>query len=211
MEAILLDLQTAVFPLEVIYAACYAFTDRTYVRLEELPDSGIRVALDPKKPAGPEERRRVEGDFRNELLHHALRLKVSAANQKLREYIVTRALLSCQPGRGSAPGPDTPTPPGSGEMPLTGMNEVRPALDPMPSGGPVREEQKPGPDGAPRAADAPLHRQDEAGLAVELEALLSDGGGEVPLGLAAPWDEKAPAPQRAAKPKGAAKKTRVKP
>ena len=211
MAAIHLDVRTTVYPLEAIYAACYSFIDRAYVRLDERPKKTIRVFLDSKGPAGKDEMRRLEGDFQNELLHHALRLKVSASNQKIREYVVTRALLSVQPGQEGAPLP--------------------PVEDQAPDEPVVREKAKrggPGPDGVPvpERADGGAHPaapemagpaasqaqaaptpEDDA-LAKEIQKLLAEidkgGEGEDPLGIVAPWEEsqgKAAAKPPASKPK----------
>jgi len=88
--------KTAVYPLEAIYAACYSLMDRAYFHLDGDPQKQIRVSIKEKAGAarkgGP-----IADEFENELLHHALRLKISKANQKIREYIVTQALVSSQP------------------------------------------------------------------------------------------------------------------
>lgn len=84
-----------VYPLAAVQAAAYALTDRAHVKIEREASGGeLRVLLRAKNGAEPGP---LEGDFFNELLHQSLRLRVSAANQKLREYIVTRALVSAQP------------------------------------------------------------------------------------------------------------------
>jgi len=201
MTGIQCDVRTTVYPLESIYAACYAFIDRAYIRLDERPKQTIRVTLDVKEPLGKDALRKLEGDFRNELLHHALRLKVSVSNQKIREYIVTRALLSAQ----AAPPPEAGTPPD--ELPAP---EVR---QPGPDGEPVAAPMAlpaPEPAGEPDGKEH-LHRgqRDEAHLAPaqppaqpapaddaltrEIQKLLAeiDKGGEQedPLGIVAPWEE----------------------
>lgn len=87
----------ALYPLEAIYAACYMFTDRAYIRLD-LPSEGkVAVVLEAKAGVPEKKLSNLRGEFHNELLHHALRLKISSSNQKIREYIVTQALLSAQP------------------------------------------------------------------------------------------------------------------
>jgi His-Xaa-Ser system protein HxsD len=208
MTGIQCDVRTTVYPLESIYAACYAFIDRAYIRLDERPKQTIRVILDAKEPLGKDALRRLEGEFRNELLHHALRLKVSVSNQKIREYIVTRALLSAQ----AAPPPDAAGQP----------------VDQAPLGDQTAPEvRQPGPDGEPVAAPMALPAPETGGeadgkehlvqsprdeaqpaqarpqaapaddaLTREIQKLLAeiDKGGEQedPLGIIAPWEEKAP-------------------
>lgn len=86
----------ALYPLEAIYAACYMFTDRAYVRLDVPAEGKVSVSLEEKSDS-PKKLSNPAGEFHNELLHHALRLKISQGNQKIREYIVTQALLAAQP------------------------------------------------------------------------------------------------------------------
>ncbi|MDA8132201.1 MAG: hypothetical protein M0011_11920 [Elusimicrobia bacterium] len=86
----------SVYPIECVYAAAYTFSKAAYVKLGKDKGGALSAVLESKNgkfPAG----RDLEGEFRNELLHHAFRLKVSAVNQALRERIVVRALLSAQP------------------------------------------------------------------------------------------------------------------
>ena len=84
------------YPLEAVEAACQGFVERAYVRLSR--DGGrIAVRLSPKMAMAREGLEALEGEFHNELLHQALRLRVSEANRKIREFIVTKALVSAQP------------------------------------------------------------------------------------------------------------------
>ncbi len=94
---IFISVDSKIYPLEAVHAAAYTFTDRAYVKISVKSSRMIKVTLAGKgkgglNPAG------LEGEFMNELLHHALRLKIAASNRKIREYIITRALLSAQPG-----------------------------------------------------------------------------------------------------------------
>ena len=92
-----LEVEERLYPAEAVQAAAYAFTDRAYVRVEPAGDGNLRVVLAFKPGTPPAERATLEGELRNELLHQALRLKVSGANRKIREFIVTKALVSAQP------------------------------------------------------------------------------------------------------------------
>jgi His-Xaa-Ser system protein HxsD len=235
MTGIQCDVRTTVYPLESIYAACYAFIDRAYVRLDERPKQTIRVTLDAKEPLGKDALRKLEGEFRNELLHHALRLKVSVSNQRIREYIVTRALLSAQ----AAPPPDAAGQPADQLPPAEGALPAPEVRQPGPDGEPVaapmalpapetagepdgkehldqgqRDEAQPARPEAGRPQAAPA---DDA-LTREIQKLLAeiDKGGEQedPLGIVAPWEqnpsktaaEGAPAKAEKGKAKGKAKK-----
>lgn len=90
-----LILDTSLYPVEAIQAAAYTLTDRAYVRIERRQGTRASVCLKPKK--GGNGWQPNADEFYNELLHQALRLKVSGANQKIREYIVTKALVSALP------------------------------------------------------------------------------------------------------------------
>ncbi|MBI5210528.1 MAG: His-Xaa-Ser system protein HxsD [Elusimicrobia bacterium] len=164
-QAVRVDVPTGVYSLEAVYAACYGFIDRAYVRLDEGPKDAIRVELAPKNGAQGADLRRLEGEFFNELLHHALRLKVAVANQKIREYVVTRALLSAQAaaplgpdgqvegaGAGIAvnqPGPDgVPAEPGS-EAAVSVRQPGPDGVPPEPGSEAAVSVRQPGPDGVP--------------------------------------------------------------
>lgn len=102
-----IPVQMALYSLEAVYKACYPFLEHAYLRLEGDPAGTVTVSM-TAKPGVPDERlERMAGEFQNELLHHALRLKVSASNQKVREYIVLRALSSAE---GAPPAPAAQAP-----------------------------------------------------------------------------------------------------
>jgi His-Xaa-Ser system protein HxsD len=197
MTGIHFDVRTTVYPLEAIYAACYSLIDRAYVRLDERPKKTIRVFLDSKEPAAEKELRRLEGDFHNELLHHALRLRVSAANQKIREYVVTRALLSVQPSQEGAPQPaveEAPAvpEPARAEKKVSAKGKKSKVEKPAPQEPPALQAapEMAGP-AASQAQSAPSPEDDA--LAKEIQKLLAEidkgGEGEDPLGIVAPWEE----------------------
>ncbi len=95
VREIRLSVDSSVYSMEAVQAAAYAFTDRSHVRIASAKTGAeMTVVLRPKPGADAAV---LEGDFFNELLHQVLRLRVSSANAKIREYIVTRALVSAQP------------------------------------------------------------------------------------------------------------------
>lgn len=143
---IVISVQTPLYGLEAVYLACYSMLDRAYIRLEGSPKGSIRVRMKSKEGGSLE---RMAGEFENELLHQALRIKVASANQKIREHIVARALAGAQ--------------------------------------GAVEETADPGPDGK---KEDPVLDED---LEAEIDKLLAEvekEGGEDPLNIAAPWEEK---------------------
>lgn len=87
----------SVYPLQAVYAACYLFIDRAYVHLDMDSSGNILVSMKGKEDVPRKRLEEIQGEFRNELLHQALRMRISESNQKIREYIVTQALLSAQP------------------------------------------------------------------------------------------------------------------
>jgi len=87
-----------IYPLEAVKGACYTFTDTAFAEIEQISKGKLQVILTPKKeskiPA-----QNIRGEFLNELLHHALRLKIAKNNNSIREYIVTRALAAANPAQ----------------------------------------------------------------------------------------------------------------
>jgi len=176
----------SVYPLEAVQAAAYSLTEQLMVRIARDGKGSVSVFLAPKNGG---DLKTLSGAFHNELLHESLRLQVSQANQKIREYIVTKALVSAQvPSVAPATAGDESAAQGSR---------------------PERESQQP--QSAPPQVDAELEKEIEKLLA-EIE---KGGGADDPLGVSVPWEEKyggkaskadktaAPAPAEPAKPKAA--------
>ena len=93
------SVETKTYPREAVFAAANTFSEKAFVRVREGKRGCVLVELRGKP--GQRHGADFEGEFYNELLHHALRLKISVRHQALREKIVTQALLSAQgPGRG---------------------------------------------------------------------------------------------------------------
>lgn len=82
-----------VYPVSVIMKTCYLFTDKYYVYLDYTEEHVIKVDLKAKEETQLQNRN-VSGEFHNELLNQALRLKVSHETKNLRELIFARALHS---------------------------------------------------------------------------------------------------------------------
>lgn len=153
----------AVYPLKAVQAAAYSLTDRLIVRIVRGGRGAVSVFLKPKSGGDPET---LAGEFHNELLHESLRLQVSQANQKIREYIVTKALVSAQVPSIVPSGPASESAPAAQEpCPECETQQVQPAAAPV---------------------DAELEKEIEKLLA-EIE---KGGGADDPLGVAVPWEEK---------------------
>lgn len=109
--------KVGLYGLEAVYLASYALLDRAYIRLEGDPKGTITVRIKPKKDLSPKTLAALAGEFSNELIHQALRTKVSTANRQIREHIILKALTSAQ---GPAPDADSSghAEPAAGEKPL---------------------------------------------------------------------------------------------
>ncbi len=97
-----LSLDVGLYPRGVLYAAAYVFLDRAYVLLDR---DGTRflVHLRGKQALDEATLRAMAGEFENELLAQALRLKVSKANQRIIEDITSLAIAGAV-GTGSRSG-----------------------------------------------------------------------------------------------------------
>ncbi len=89
-SALKLTINARIYPLEAVMAASYTFLDRAYVLLDK-DKTDLVVQLWPKEGQAA---RATEGDFYNELLNEALRLKISKQNQQVREMVINRALFA---------------------------------------------------------------------------------------------------------------------
>jgi His-Xaa-Ser system protein HxsD len=80
------------YPLEAVYAAAYVFLDRCYVLLDR--EAGkLRVTLaDKDGAAAAAALRDYAGEFANELLANAWRLKISAENRAVIEATTMQAI-----------------------------------------------------------------------------------------------------------------------
>jgi len=86
----------SLYSLEAIYSAAYVFIDKAYLFLEKGFKNQIAVSIKGKEKLTLKELKDLSGEFHNELLNCALRDKISKNNQKIREYIIGRALMSAE-------------------------------------------------------------------------------------------------------------------
>ncbi len=91
------------YPLEAIYATAYVYVDKCYVFLTKEDANTIGVQIKGKPETSKKQFDAVVGEFENELLNQALRLKVAKRTEKLRDAIVHRALYSALPGSSATP------------------------------------------------------------------------------------------------------------
>ena len=91
-KIILID--SKLYSLEAVYGAAYSFLDKIYIYLERGPKSKIKVILRGRAGFSEKKLENLKGEFLNELINFSLREQISKRNQKIREYVVTRALVS---------------------------------------------------------------------------------------------------------------------
>ncbi len=82
------------YPLEAVYGAAYVFIDQAYLFLESNDGKKIKVFLKGKKKLNSNKLKELEGEFLNELLNSTVRIKLAKNNKKIREYVISQALLS---------------------------------------------------------------------------------------------------------------------
>ncbi len=89
-----LDVDAKIYDLEAIYKACYHFLENFYIRLEGDPQGTVKIFVRPK--SGTQHDKDIIGEIQNELLHQSLRHKILKETQKLREYVIIKALSSAE-------------------------------------------------------------------------------------------------------------------
>jgi His-Xaa-Ser system protein HxsD len=86
------DVDETVYPLEAIYGGSYLFVDRCFVFLSRPSPRVVTVRLTSRTPATAPELDALAGEFVNELLSQAARLRLSQATTRIREYYTAAAL-----------------------------------------------------------------------------------------------------------------------
>jgi len=92
-----LSLDSNLYPRDVLYAAAYVFIDRAYILLDRV-DERFVVHVRGKQPSDEATLRAMAGEFENELLAQALRLRVVKANQHIIESMTTLAIAGAAGG-----------------------------------------------------------------------------------------------------------------
>jgi len=98
---LLVSINPKIYGLDIVYYATYVLMDRAYAILGGDPEREILVELRPKDNTDLET---LGMEFNNELLNYAVYMKQSAKNQKLREAILQRVLMTnLAPAEGKEP------------------------------------------------------------------------------------------------------------
>jgi len=90
---VLITANPKLYPLEAVYLASSIFLNRAFIFLDENKEGEIVICLKAREKMDKKQLSNLGGEFHNELLNSALRNEISKNNQKLREYIVGRALI----------------------------------------------------------------------------------------------------------------------
>jgi His-Xaa-Ser system protein HxsD len=90
-----MHVNTEVYPLQVLFRACYLFTDRCYLFLSrESESTNIKICFAGKSPDA--NLKEIVGDFCNELINQQVRLTVAKETQVIRELIVAQAFAEAE-------------------------------------------------------------------------------------------------------------------
>jgi len=88
-----ININLSLYTKSTILKSTYKFTDRVYIYLEKEDDNQITIYFTPKNIINLNT---LSSEFMNELLDQELRTVILSETSKVRDVIVTRALLSGQ-------------------------------------------------------------------------------------------------------------------
>lgn len=86
------EVEEDLYPLEAVYGACYLFLEKCFVYLSRPKAQTVEVRLTSRGPATVVELDALAGEFANELLSQATRLRLSQSTARIREYYTAAAL-----------------------------------------------------------------------------------------------------------------------
>ena len=84
----LVSINAKIYPLPVIYSACYSLMDKAFVVIDGSPETEIVVSLRPRNDEKLEE---IARQFNDELLNYAVNNEESKKTEKLRDELVKDA------------------------------------------------------------------------------------------------------------------------
>jgi His-Xaa-Ser system protein HxsD len=89
---VLVSVNPKIYPLDVVLSSAYIFTDKYYVLVDGDPNEEIIVELRPKDKNDSLEK--IGRNFNNELINYASYAVQTIKNERLREAILNRVLLT---------------------------------------------------------------------------------------------------------------------
>lgn len=96
-QVITLNLKKELYSKPTLLKACYKFTDLFYIFINQNPQDKSLYTLYFQLKDKNDKAEDIIGKFNNELLDQELRAIILSETHKVRDTIVTRALLSGQP------------------------------------------------------------------------------------------------------------------
>jgi len=92
-NSLVFSIDESIYPLDILKQAAFIFIDRCYVHLDREGERFV-ITLKGKEKLNAAALEALQGEFDNELLNQLVRRQIGRNNQKLREMIVAKALLS---------------------------------------------------------------------------------------------------------------------
>jgi His-Xaa-Ser system protein HxsD len=89
---VIVSVNPKIYPLDVTLSAAYLFTEKYYVYLDGDPQNEIQVEF--RQKAKDADIEKVARDFNNELINYATYAVQVIKNEKLREAIITRVMMT---------------------------------------------------------------------------------------------------------------------
>jgi His-Xaa-Ser system protein HxsD len=89
-SALSIFVDTNVYPLEVLFRACYVFTDKCYLFLSTTDQPAV-INVRFKRKLESADLQSIVGEFCNELINQRVRLDVANETRSIRELIVAQA------------------------------------------------------------------------------------------------------------------------
>ncbi len=96
-NSVLIDIDSKLYDLNVVYNAAYNFLDRAYVVLDGDPEDVIKITLKAKEKSNKKTLEELAGNFFNELVGARIRADISNKNKAIREYIISADLIGASP------------------------------------------------------------------------------------------------------------------
>jgi len=88
------DVDEGLYPIEAIYGACYLFIEKCFVFLSRSAPAVVGVRLTPREAGSAADLESLAGEFANELLAQAARVRLAQSTLRIREYYTAAALRS---------------------------------------------------------------------------------------------------------------------
>lgn len=92
------EIDTDFYPIDAIYSVAYLLLEKYYLKLTSGKKNSVIMAITTEQKLSKTEIDGMTRRIEQELINQTLRLRVAKENQKLREYILGKALFGAQFG-----------------------------------------------------------------------------------------------------------------